>query len=583
MAARRAAAVLAALLVLVPGIAAGAGAAAIATAHPQATDAGIAVLGQGGNAFDAAVAVAATLAVVEPFGSGIGGGGFWLLYRARDQRYVFVDGREVAPGAADARMYLDAGGAVVAGRSIDGPLAAAIPGTPAALVHVAEHYGRLPLARTLAPAIAAARDGFEVTAHYRRLAQLRLAALRAAPEAAAVFLVRGEVPAAGLRIRQPQLADTLTRLARHGHAGFYEGELAQRLVAGVRDAGGIWTHEDLRAYRVIEREPLHGRFRGARIVTAPPPSAGGVALLTMLNVLDAGEPPRSAVLGRHLLIEAMRRAYRDRAEFLGDPDFAPVPVARLTGRAHAEALRRSIRLDAATASATLAPAGSSDGGWHTTHFSIQDGEGNRVAATLSLNYPFGSGFMPPGTGVLLNDEMDDFAIKPGVANVYGLVGGDANAIAPGKRMLSSMTPTFVETGDRVAILGTPGGSRIITTVLHALLAVVDGQAAEDIVRAPRFHHQYLPDVVQYEPGAFSWRERRQLRRLGHSLRRLDEPYGNLQVVVFDRRRGELTAASDPRGEGAARVAAAPCDDRVSGCGIRVPGSTPEGRAAVGLE
>lgn len=527
---------------------------AIASADPQATAAGIAVLEQGGNAFDAAVAVSATLAVVEPFSSGLGGGGFWLLHRARDDHDVMIDGRETAPHAAHARMYQDARGEVVPGLSIDGALAAAIPGAPAALAHLAERYGRLPLAVSLAPAITAARDGFVVTPHYRRLAQFRLASLRASPAAAAVFLDDGEVPAPGSRIRQPALADTLERLAAHGRAGFYDGELGARLVEGVRAAGGIWTLADLRDYRVIERAPLRGEYRGARIVTAPPPSAGGVALLTMLNTLAAGESPPSPLLGKHLLIESMRRAYRDRAEFLGDPDFVPVPVAQLTSRAHALQLRQSIRLDAATPSAALPPVAVDDSGWHTTHFSIQDQDGNRVAATLSINYPFGSGFMPPGTGVLLNDEMDDFSVKPGAPNVYGLIGNHANAIAPGKRMLSSMTPTFVDTGDRVAILGTPGGSRIITMVLHALLGVVDGRSAEEIVRQPRFHHQYLPDLVQFEVGALSWRERRQLRRLGHTLKKLDDPYGNMQVVIFDKRSGRLEAASDPRGEGAAQVA-----------------------------
>ncbi len=527
---------------------------AIASADPQATAAGIAVLEQGGNAFDAAVAVSATLAVVEPFSSGLGGGGFWLLYRARDDHDVMIDGRETAPHAAHARMYQDARGEVVPGLSIDGALAAAIPGAPAALVHLAERYGRLPLAVSLAPAIAAARDGFVVTPHYRRLARFRLPSLRASPAAAAVFLDDGEVSALGSRIRQPALADTLERLAAHGRAGFYEGELATRLVEGVHAAGGIWTLADLRDYRVIERAPLRGEYRGARIVTAPPPSAGGVALLTMLNTLATGESPPSPLFGKHLLIESMRRAYRDRAEFLGDPDFVPVPVALLTSRAHALQLRQSIRLDAATPSAALPPVAVNDSGRHTTHFSIQDQDGNRVAATLSINYPFGSGFMPPGTGVLLNDEMDDFSVKAGAPNVYGLIGSRANAIAPGKRMLSSMTPTFVDTGDRVAILGTPGGSRIITMVLHALLGVVDGRSAEEIVRQPRFHHQYLPDVVQFEAGALSWRERRQLRRLGHTLKKLDDPYGNMQVVIFDRRSGQLEAASDPRGEGAARVA-----------------------------
>lgn len=528
--------------------------AAVATAHPAATAAGFAMLEQGGNAFDAAVAVSATLAVVEPFGSGIGGGGFWLLYRAADKRHVVIDGREVAPRQAHERMYQDERGAIVPGLSIDGALAAGIPGEPAALVHLAERYGKLPLTKSLEPAIRAARDGFEVSDGYRRVAQFRLAALRASASAAAIFLKDGEVPPRGHRIVQHDLARTLERIASDGHAGFYGGALARQLVGGVRAAGGIWTPEDLRDYRVKEREPVVGEFRGARIVSVPPPSSGGVALLTMLNMLDVyPKVALSSLTGRHLLIEAMRRAYRDRAEFLGDPDFVPVPVARLTSRAHAMALSESIRLDAATPSADLPPAVAVPGGRHTTHFSIWDREGNRVAATLSINYPFGSGLVVPGTGVLLNDEMDDFAAKPGVPNVYGLVGAQANAIAPGKRMLSSMSPTFVETSDRIGILGTPGGSRIITMVLQGILGVMDGQSARDIVRAPRLHHQYLPDEVQFEPGALSGEEESKLRQMGHVLKRLDDRYGNMQVVIFDSKRGTLDAASDPRGEGRAAV------------------------------
>lgn len=530
------------------------GPAAVATANPIATAAGFSILDRGGNAFDAAVAVSATLAVVEPFGSGIGGGGFWLLYRDADKRYVVIDGREVAPREAHARMYLDERGEIVPGRSIDGALAAGIPGEPAALVHLAGRYGKLPLAESLAPAIRAARDGFELSEGYRRVARFRLAALRASASATATFLKNGEVPPLGHRIVQRDLARTLERIASNGHAGFYGGTLAKQLVDGVRAAGGIWTLEDLTDYRVIEREPVVGEFRGARVISAPPPSSGGVALLAMLNMLDVyPKVALSSLTGRHLQIEAMRRAYRDRAEFLGDPDFVSVPVSKLTSRAHAMTLSKSIRLDAATPSASLPSAIAAASGRHTTHFSIQDREGNRVAATLSINYPFGSGLVAPGTGVLLNDEMDDFAAKPGVPNAYGLIGAQANAIAPGKRMLSSMSPTFVETDERIAILGTPGGSRIITMVLQGILGVLDGQSAEAIVRAPRFHHQFLPDVVQFEPGALSGEEEATLRRMGHALKRLDDRYGNMQVVIANRKTGALEAASDPRGEGTAVV------------------------------
>ncbi len=529
-------------------------AAAIASAHPLATRAGARILATGGNAFDAAVAVTAALAVVEPMGSGLGGGGFWLLHRARDGLEVMLDGRERAPLAAHRDLYLDERGEVIPGLSIDGPLAAAIPGVPAALAHLAETYGRLPLSRSLAPAIRLAREGFPVSERYRRLARFRLQALRRDPEAARIFLHEGEVPPPGFVLRQPDLARTLERLAREGAAGFYSGPLARRLVTGVREAGGIWTLEDLARYRVVEREPVRGRYRGLRITSASPPSSGGVVLLTMLHILAGDDlqalPPVTRV---HLIVEAMRRAYRDRAQYLGDPDFVDVPVARLTHPFYGAALRNTIRLDRATPSALLPGAPAENPGQDTTHFSILDAEGNRVAATLSINFPFGAAFVPPGTGVLLNDEMDDFSAKPGVPNVYGLVGAEANAIAPGKRPLSSMTPTFVESEAGVAILGTPGGSRIITMVLLAVLDLAAGHGPESWVARKRYHHQFLPDTIQYEPGAFDPELAAGLRRLGHRLTARRRPYGNMQAVFWDRRRQEVRAASDPRGEGLALV------------------------------
>jgi len=529
-------------------------AAAIASAHPLATRAGEEILAAGGNAFDAAVAVTAALAVVEPMGSGLGGGGFWLLYRAADGHATLLDGRERAPLAAHRDMYLDESGSVVPGLSIDGPLAAAIPGVPAALEHLAGRYGRLSLARSLAPAIRLAREGFPVDERYRRLARFRLEALRRHPEAAQIFLHEGEVPPPGFVLRQPDLARSLEIIARRGAAGFYQGPLARRLVEGVRAAGGIWTLEDLAAYRAIEREPVRGRYRGLRITSASPPSSGGVALLTMLNILAADdlqaldEPTRV-----HLVVEAMRRAYRDRAQYLGDPDFVTVPVARLTHPYYGAALRNTIRLDRATPSASLPGAPAGHAGSDTTHFSILDGAGNRVAATLSINFPFGAAFVPPGTGILLNDEMDDFSAKPGVPNVYGLVGAEANAIAPGKRPLSSMTPTFVEHEAGVAILGTPGGSRIITMVLLAVLDLAAGRGPESWVALKRYHHQFLPDVIQHEPGAFDSATAAALERLGHALQPRPRPYGNMQAIYWDRRHDRVSAASDPRGEGLAVV------------------------------
>jgi gamma-glutamyltranspeptidase/glutathione hydrolase len=528
--------------------------AAIATAHPVATAAGFEILDAGGNAFDAAVAVSATLAVVEPYSSGIGGGGFWLLHRASDGKQVMIDGRETAPLAATRDMYLDEAGKVIPGLSVDGVLAAGIPGEPAALVHLASYYGRLPLSRSLAPAIRAAREGFVVTPHYQRMAQFRLAALQASPAAAAVFLLNNAVPPLGHLIRQADLANTLQVLAKQGRAGFYNGAVAKRLLHGIKTAGGIWTARDFQHYQIIERAPIIGRYRNYRIVSAPPPSSGGVALVTMLNILERYRLDHMTSLQRQqVVVEAMRRAYRDRAEYLGDPDYVSIPVNQLTDKTYARKLQRTIDLRRATPSKTLGQSVDTSGGNHTTHFSILDKEGNRVAATLSINYPFGSGFMPPGTGVLLNDEMDDFSAKPGVPNVYGLVGAEANAIAPGKRMLSSMSPTFVEGQQGVAILGTPGGSRIISMVLQGILAYTEGKDANMIVSQPRYHHQYLPDTIFYEPGAISKHNANLLQTMGHNLKELQRRYGNMQIVIWNKQSDTVSAASDPRGEGQARV------------------------------
>ena len=395
--------------------------AAVASARPQATQAGLAILDQGGNAFDAAVAVSAALAVVEPSGSGLGGGGFWLLHRAADGFEVMVDGRERAPLAAHRDLYLDAQGQVVPGLSLNGPLAAGIPGVPAALVHLAEAYGRLPLSGSLAPAIVLAREGFAIDPRLRAFAASRQAALRASPAAAAQFLVDGAPPTEGYLLRQPDLAATLEALSRQGRIGFYGGPIAERLVAGVRAAGGIWTLDDLAQYQAVERPPIIGHYRGWRVVSAAPPAAG-VLLVAMLNMLDTMETPSlTGAAGTHALVEVMRRAYRDRARYLGDPDQVTMPIARLTDPDYAAGLIRDFDPARATpsrlADLDCAAAGPAPGtpaeGRQTTHFSILDREGNWVSATLSVNYPFGSGFVPPGTGVLLNDEMDDFSAGPG--------------------------------------------------------------------------------------------------------------------------------------------------------------------------
>jgi len=529
-------------------------AAAVVSAHPLATAAGREVLEAGGNAFDAAVAVTAALAVVEPFDSGLGGGGFFLLHQAEGDKDAVIDAREQAPLAATPKMYLDERGEVIPKLSLDGPLAAGIPGTPAALDHLARCYGKLGLARDLAPAERLAREGFETGAAYQRLAGIRRETLRNSPAAAGIFLNMGEAPAPGFRLVQPELADTLAGLAKDGARFFYSGPFANKLVQGVRNAGGIWQKEDLAAYRIIERRPLYGSYNGIEVVSVPPPSSGGVVLIEMLNMLEHFDLNRlDAITRKHVIVEVMRRAYRDRAQFLGDPAFAPVPTDQFIDKPYAQTLAAGIDLHRATPSDALSSDKTQATGTHTTHFSIIDAEGNVVAATLSLNYPFGSGFIPPGTGVLLNDEMDDFASKPGAPNAYGLVGGTANQIEPGKRPLSSMTPTILRTPDRVAALGTPGGSRIISMVLLGVLDFAGGRPPESWVRVPRFHHQYLPDVIEFEPGALTDIEQAGLKKMGHTLKLLDRTYGNMQALLWDKKSNTVQAVSDPRGEGRADV------------------------------
>jgi gamma-glutamyltranspeptidase/glutathione hydrolase len=529
--------------------------AAIASAHPLATAAGFEILGQGGNAFDAAIAVSATLAVVEPSGSGLGGGGFWLLKRARDGKEIVVDGRETAPLAAHAAMYLDAQGNPVPQTSLDGARAAGIPGLPAALAHLAKKYGRLPLLKSLGPAIRHAETGFEVGEHYLNAVKSREKILQASPASAAIFLDQNALPQPGFRLVQTDLAATLRRLGLAGHAGFYRGETAAKLVEAVRTAGGLWTCEDLHRYAVIERQPTVGMYRGIRIVSAPPPSSGGIVLVETLNILSAYDLQQAdSITRKHLIIEALRRAYRDRDMYLGDPDFVKIPVERLTSLDYAAGLRVAIRTDRTLPSASLSDAASPIlQGDNTTHFSIIDRQGNQVAATLSINKPLGSGFVAEGTGVLLNDEMDDFAVSPGKPNAYGLVGGNANSIGPGKRMLSSMSPSLLETQDRSAILGTPGGSRIISMVLLAVLDFAEGHGPKSWVSIGRFHHQYLPDVVEYEPGALNAEDIAGLEKLGHTFKATPKPYGDMQAILWDQHYGKLEAASDPRGEGAAWV------------------------------
>lgn len=526
---------------------------AVASAHPAATQAGLDILNQGGNAFDAAVAVSAALAVVEPFGSGIGGGGFWLLHRASDGKQVMLDGREVAPQKAHRDMYLDHAGEPIKQASVDGALAAGIPGMPAALVHLSQQYGKLSLGDSLNPAIKLAENGFSVNQHYQSLAQFRHAVLAASEPAKSLFLKQGQVPKLGASIVQKDLAMTLRQLGKDGFNGFYAGPVADKLVQGVQQAGGIWTHQDLANYRVKEREPIIIDYKGIKVISAALPSSGGLVLSIALNSLEQYDLAAMDEATRiHVVVEAMRRAYFERALSMGDSDFVSVPSDTLQKKSYAHQLAADISLDKATPSAQINGLNPTEG-HDTTHFSVLDRQGNRVSATLSINYPFGSGFVPPGTGVLLNDEMDDFSIKPGTPNVYGLVGGEANAIQPGKRMLSSMSPTFFETDDKVGLLGTPGGSRIISMVLLALLDAAQGQDPQSWVSLARYHHQYLPDWIQHEPNALSEQTIAQLKAKGHQLQSVGRSYGNMHAILWDKKSNTVSAASDPRHSGKASV------------------------------
>ena len=536
--------------------------AAVASAHTLATDAGIELLNAGGDAFDAAVAVSAVLSVVEPISSGLGGGGFFLLHDAKSGKDVFVDARETAPAAATPQAYLDKHGELDRDRAENGAWAAGIPGLPAALVHVAENYGKLPLATSLAPAIRIARNGFPVYARFARGYAQRSEVMERYPGTREVFLRSGRAPKQGDLFKQPELAATLERLARGGHDGFYRGVTAQRLLAGVKAAGGQWTAQELAGYQVKERAPLRFEYDGWEIVTAPPPSSGGIAIAQMLQMLEPWELAKLPQAERvHLVVESMRRAFRDRTFYLGDPDFVKIPVKTLTNADYAAGLRATIHPGKATPSDLLSGQPTPLEDEETTHFSIIDAQGNRAAVTQTVNLLFGSGLVPAGTGVLLNNEMDDFALKPGTPNAFGVMGFDANAPAPGKRMLSSMTPTFMSNADTVAVIGTPGGTRIITMVLLGILGYADGLDAQQVAALPRYHHQWLPDAIGIERDALPADVVTALRAMGHTVivpgednqgRRSSDAWGNMNTVEWNRRTNVLQAASDPRnpeGEG----------------------------------
>lgn len=531
--------------------------AAIASGHHLATDAGLQMLAEGGNAFDAAVAVSSTLSVVEPISSGLGGGGLFLLHDARSGKDVMLDAREYAPESATPEQFLDKKGELDRDRSMNGPWSAGIPGLPAALVELAGKHGRLPLRQSLAPAIRIAREGFPVYARMAKGYASRREIMDRYPGTREVYLRNGKPIAEGDIFRQPELAHTLELLAAGGFDGFYRGETARKLIKGVNQAGGRWTAKELAAYQVKLRTPISFDYRGWKVTTSPPPSSGGIALAEMLQILEPWDLQKLDEAHRiHLVTEAMRRAYRDRTFFLGDPDFVEIPQKVLTSRDYAQGLRATIHPDKATPSDLLSGKPTPLEDDETTHFSIIDAEGNRVGGTQTVNLLYGSGLIPPGTGVLLNDEMDDFALKPGTPNAFGVMGYEANAPKPGKRMLSSMTPTFMESTDKVVVLGTPGGSRIITMVLLGILGYDAGLSAQEVAALPRYHHQWLPDVISAESGAFSPEVAKALEAMGHEVdlpgdeasggRGSSHVWGNLQTVAWDRASDVLSAGSDPR-------------------------------------
>ncbi len=528
---------------------------AVVTAHEIATRTGIEILKKGGNAFDAAAAITASLAVVEPYGSGLGGGGFWLLHRSSDDKKVVLDGRETAPMRSRKDMYVDKNGNIIKGLSLNGPMSSGIPGVVAGIDHLVKNYGRLSLKEILRPAIKQAKNGFVVTERYLKLIRYREDIIRKYISTSSIFFINNKIPKLGDFIVQKDLAKTLSIISEKGSEGFYRGNFAQKIVDSVQENGGIWETYDLENYKIIEREPIFINYKGNKIVSVPLPSSGGIVLGQALNILEKFDLTQfDSTTQKHIIVEAMRRAYRDRAAYLGDSDFIYIPTERLLDKNYAEGLALTIDIDRATPSSELGSIATDDNlGKNTTHFSVVDRDGNKVSSTLSINLPFGSGFVIEGTGIVLNNEMDDFTIKPMTANNYGLMGYHANTIHPGKRPLSSMTPTFIESNDRFGILGTPGGSRIISMVLLAILDFVKGELPESWVSLPRFHHQYIPDLIQYEIDGLSDMEKKKLVMKGHKLKEIKRKYGNMQAIMIWKNRNTSFVASDPRGEGVAEV------------------------------
>ncbi len=517
----------------------------VVSAHRLASEVGVHILEAGGNAVDAAVAVGYALAVVDPCCGNIGGGGFMTIHLA-DGRETFVNFRETAPAAASATMYLDAEGRLIGDLSRHGYRAAAVPGTVMGLDHAAAKYGRLPRAALIAPAIALARDGFALSRADTDILDARADQFGRDPGAAKIFLrPDGSRFEPGDRLAQSDLAATLELISRQGPEAFYKGPVAAAVEKASRENGGILAAADFAAYTVTETAPLTCTYRGYLLVSAPPPSSGGTTICEILNILKGYDIARSGFRSAksvHLMIEAMRRGYRDRNAYLGDPAFVVNPLERLLSKDYAASLRADIARGNAEKGAGMdAPREKSE----TTHYSLVDGEGNAVAVTYTINGYFGAGVVAPGTGFFLNNEMDDFTVKPGAANLYGLVQGEPNAIAPGKRPLSSMAPTLVERdGKVVLVLGSPGGPRIITAVLETIMNIVDhGMAAQEAVDAPRLHHQAQPEDVYFERSAMSHEVVTQLAAMGYKLVE-QRPWGAVELIEIAT--GRLRGASDSR-------------------------------------
>jgi gamma-glutamyltranspeptidase/glutathione hydrolase len=538
---------------IVPALADEAAHGMVVSAQRQASAAGLEILKSGGNAIDAAVAVGYALAVVDPCCGNIGGGGFMLIHRAAGND-AFVNFRETAPQAATPDMYLDPAGNPIREASLYGYRAVAVPGTVRGLDLALIRYGRLQRDAVMAPAIALARDGFVLAAPDAEIIERGAKRLAADPEAARIFLHPDGTPyKPGERLLQPDLAAMLSRIAAGGPDSFYRGPVAAALAAASSTHGGILTEADLGGYTATELPPLGCIYRGYTIRSAPPPSSGGTTLCEILDILtgwDIGTAGFLSPRAVHLTVEAMRHGFFDRNSVLGDPDFIANPLARLLSAEQAATIRAGIDPDKATPSAALGAIiahGAATGEKpQTTHYSVVDGEGNAVAVTYTLNGNFGASVVAPGTGFLLNNEMDDFAVKPGAANLFGLVQGEANAIQPGKRPLSSMAPAIVEKDGRpVFVLGSPGGPRIITAVLETLMNLVDfGESSEAAVAAPRFHQQYLPDTVFYETGGLSPETQGALAAMGYSLKE-QSPWGAVELIAIEPD-GKLIGVNDPR-------------------------------------